>query len=49
MPTSYGIQGPNLGQFGADTQYSSPVVGQEEGIPIGGSGAGFVPSEVELR
>ena len=49
MPTSYGIQGPNLGQFGADTQYSSPVVGQEEGIPIGGSGAGFLPSQEELR
>ena len=49
MPTSYGIQGPNLGQFGADTQYASPVVGQEAGIPIGGSGAGFLPSQEELR
>ena len=49
MPTNYGVQGPNLGQYGADTQYASPVVGQEEGIPIGGSGAGFLPSQQELR
>ena len=49
MPTNYGVQGPNLGQYGADTQYASPVVGQEEGIPIGGTGAGFLPSQEELR
>ena len=49
MPTNYGVQGPNLAQFGADTQYASPVVGQEEGIPIGGTGAGFLPSQEELR
>ena len=49
MPTNYGVQGPNLAQFGADTQYASPVVGQEEGIPIGGTGAGFLPSQQELR
>ena len=49
MPTNYGVQGPNLGQYGADTQYASPVVGQDEGIPIGGSGAGFLPSQQELR
>ena len=47
--TNYGVQGPNLGQYGADTQYASPVVGQEEGIPIGGTGAGFLPSQQELR
>jgi len=49
MPTNYGVQGPNLGQYGADTQYASPVVGQEEGIPIGGTGAGYLPSQQELR
>ena len=49
MPTNYGVQGPNLGQYGADTQYASPVVGQEEGIPIGGSGAGYLPSQQALR
>ena len=49
MPINYGIQGPDLGQYGADTQYASPVVGQEAGIPIGGSGAGFLPSQQELR
>ena len=49
MPTNYGVQGPNLGQYGGDTQYASPVVGQEAGIPIGGSGAGFLPSQEELR
>ena len=49
MPTNYGVQGPNLAQYGADTRYASPVVGQEEGIPIGGTGAGFLPSQQELR
>ena len=49
MLTNYGVQGPNLGQYGADTQYASPVVGQEEGIPIGGTGAGYLPSQQELR
>ena len=49
MPTNYGVQGPNLGQYGGDTQYASPVVGQEAGIPIGGSGAGYLPSQEELR
>jgi len=49
MPTNYGVQGPNLGQYGADTQYASPVVGQDEGIPIGGTGAGYLPSQQELR
>ena len=49
MLTNYGVQGPNLGQYGADTQYASPVVGQDEGIPIGGTGAGYLPSQQELR
>ena len=49
MPISYGVQGPSLDQYGGDTQYASPVVGQEEGIPIGGTGAGFLPSQEELR
>jgi hypothetical protein len=49
MPINYGIQGPNLDQYGGGAQYASPVVGQEEGIPIGGSGAGFLPSQEELR
>ena len=49
MPTNYGVQGPNLDQYGGDTQYASPVVGQEAGIPIGGTGAGYLPSQQELR
>ena len=44
MPTNYGVQGPDLGRFGA-SGLDSPVLG---GVPtgsLGGSGAGFIESQ----
>jgi len=49
MPIDYGVQGPDLGRFGAASNLDSPVLG---GVPtgsLGGSGAGFIESQEESR
>ena len=47
MPTNYGVVGPGLEQYGADTQYASPFQGLDD--TSGGTGGGFLAGAEELR
>tara|TARA_R100000656_G_scaffold24205_1_gene21399 strand:- start:68 stop:634 length:567 start_codon:yes stop_codon:yes gene_type:complete len=49
MPTNYGVQGPDLGRFGAAPNLDSPVLGGEPTGSLGGAGAGLIESQEQAR
>tara|TARA_Y100001951_G_scaffold45692_1_gene36061 strand:+ start:142 stop:729 length:588 start_codon:yes stop_codon:yes gene_type:complete len=49
MPIDYGVQGPNLQQFGGDPNLDNQVLGGIDPGSLGGAGAGFIPSQEEVR
>ena len=49
MPIDYGVQGPNLQQFGGASGLDSPVLGGEPTGSLGGTGTGFIESQEQAR
>jgi len=49
MPTDYGVQGPNLQQFGVEPRFDSTVLGGEPTGSLGGTGAGLIESQQQAR
>ena len=46
---AYGVQGPDLGRFGAAPNLDSPVLGGEPTGSLGGAGAGLIESQQQAR
>ena len=46
---AYGVQGPDLGRFGAAPNLDSPVLGGEPTGSIGGTGAGVIEPQQQAR
>ena len=46
---AYGVQGPDLGRFGGAPGLDQPVLGGVDPGSLGGTGAGFIPGQEEVR